>query len=57
MKLDRRAFLASSAAGLAAASRPLTVSADDDPLGVRKDFPAATNCTYLNSPFIAPPPR
>ena len=57
MKLDRRAFLASSAAGLAAASRPLTVSADDDPLGVRKDFPAATNCTYLNTPFIAPPPR
>ncbi len=57
MKLDRRAFLASSAAGLAAASRPLKVSADDDPLGVRKDFPAATNCTYLNTPFISPPPR
>ena len=59
MKLDRRAFLASSAAGLAAASRPLTVSvsAADDPLGVRKDFPAATNCTYLNSPYIAPTPR
>lgn len=57
MKLDRRAFLASTAAGLAAASRPVALAAADDPLGVRKDFPAAANCTYLNSPYITPPPR
>ena len=57
MKLDRRTFLATGAAGLAIASRPVQVSATDDPLGVRSDFPAATNCTYLNSPYITPPPR
>ena len=57
MKLGRRAFLASSAAGFAGASRPMGMSAADDPLGVRNDFPAATNCTYLNSPYITPPPR
>ena len=57
MKLDRRAFLASSAAGLAAASRPVSVSAADDPLGVRDDFPAAASGTYLNSPYITPSPR
>ena len=57
MKLNRRAFLASTAAGLAAASRPATLSAADDPLGVRKDFPAAAKCTYLNSPYITPSPR
>lgn len=57
MKLDRRTFLASTAAGLAGASRPVALAATDDPLGVRKDFPAATNCTYLNSPYITPPPR
>lgn len=55
MKLDRRAFLATSAAGLAAASRPATAA--DDPLDVRKDFPAASNGTYLNSPYITPSPR
>jgi selenocysteine lyase/cysteine desulfurase len=57
MRIDRRAFLASSAAGLASASRPVSVSAADDPLGVRHDFPAASECTYLNSPYITPPPR
>ena len=57
MKLDRRAFLASSAAGLAATSRPVWSLIADDPLGVRKDFPAAMNYTYLNSPYTTPPPR
>lgn len=59
MKLDRRQFLASSAAGLSVvgSGRSMAVSAEDDPLGVRKDFPAAMNATYLNSPYIAPPPR
>lgn len=57
MKLGRREFLATSAAGLAVVGRSTTVSAADDPLGVRDDFPAATNCTYLNSPYITPSPR
>ena len=57
MKLGRREFLATSAAGLASVGRTAPVSAADDPLGVRKDFPAATNCTYLNSPYITPSPR
>ena len=55
MKLGRREFL--GAAGLAVAGRSVTLSAADDPLGVREDFPAATNCTYLNSPYITPSPR
>jgi selenocysteine lyase/cysteine desulfurase len=57
MKLGRREFLATSAAGLAVVGRSTTVSAADDPLGVRDDFPAAANCTYLNSPYITPSPR
>ena len=60
MKLDRRQFLASAAAGTAASlytSRSEPVLAATDPLGVRKDFPAASAGTYLNTPYIGPIPR
>ena len=49
--LDRRNFLKTTAAGLAAipAARGTALSADDDPLGVRADFPVTQNRTYLNT--------
>jgi selenocysteine lyase/cysteine desulfurase len=66
MSLDRRSFVATAAAlAASAAVRPthavamsgnLNVSAPD-PLGVRADFPITTECTYLNTAYIAPIPR
>jgi len=56
MNLNRRRFLGltSAAAALATASaRPAT---EEDPLGVRADFPAARRGVYLNSAYIAPSP-
>ena len=49
--LDRRSFLKTTAAGLAAipAAGGTALSADDDPLGVRADFPVTQNRTYLNT--------
>ncbi|MDH3441902.1 MAG: aminotransferase class V-fold PLP-dependent enzyme, partial [Gammaproteobacteria bacterium] len=32
-------------------------AADDDPLGLRQDFPVLEKWTYLNSPYIAPSPQ
>ena len=57
--LDRRSFLKTTAAGLAAipAARGTALSADDDPLGVRADFPVATNRTYLNTASVGPFPN
>ena len=58
MAIDRREFLsaASGAAG-AAAFGPLSLQqADDDPLGVRREFPVVREGLYLNSAYIAPVP-
>jgi selenocysteine lyase/cysteine desulfurase len=54
--IDRRSFLATTAA-LAASStlRPLRLG-DSDPLGVRSDFPIVGARAYLNSAYIAPIP-
>lgn len=65
MSLSRRSFVASAASLTAvAASRGVepalaSVSSvrDDDPLGVRADFPIVRERTYLNSAYIAPVPR
>ena len=63
MKLDRREFLATTAAAIAVAksarsSTSLTgLTGAADALGVRADFPAATKSNYLNTPYIGPPPR
>ena len=71
MPVSRRQFLASSAvaAGMAACGPP---PSDDraaapaagaaggpttDPLGVRADFPVASERTYLNAAYITPVPR
>lgn len=67
MTLDRRDFLATAAASLSvaaafpvarppAAGVPMTGS-DDDPLGVRADFPLVTSRTFLNGAYITPSPR
>lgn len=67
MTIDRRTFVASAtsfaAAAIVAPSRafaeqPPRLSAADDPLGVRADFPILENGrTFLNSAYIAPSPR
>src|SRR5579862_5307601 len=72
MPLSRRSFVATAASLTAAAASGgaepalASVSAvsaepgaarDDDPLGVRADFPVVGERTYLNSAYIAPIPR
>jgi len=52
-EISRRGFVSGS--GLAALSSMAAVAPaaraadDDDPLGVRKDFPATRECIYLNT--------
>ena len=57
--LDRRSFLKTTAAGLAAipAARGTALTPDDDPLGVRADFPVTQNRTYLNTASVGPFPN
>ena len=56
---DRRTFLKTTAASLAVvpASRALAAPSDEDPLGVRSDFPITDTLTYLNTASRAPFPR
>ena len=58
MELNRRQFIevASGAAVLLPVERQPTEGDQDDPLGVRRDFPAARDGLYLNSAYIAPVP-
>jgi len=67
MSISRRSFVAASLTAVAA-SRPLEealastppafpAAGDDDPLGVRADFPVVRDRTYLNSAYITPVPR
>jgi len=58
MELNRRQFIgvASGAAALLPVERQPTEGDQDDPLGVRRDFPAARDGLYLNSAYIAPVP-
>ncbi len=39
------------------ADSPAQAASGDDPLGVRADFPAASECLYLNTPYISPSPQ
>jgi selenocysteine lyase/cysteine desulfurase len=54
MKSSRRGFLGASgvAAFSAVAAAAPAAGADDDPLGVRKDFPATGDYTFLNTAYI-----
>ena len=67
MSIDRRAFVATAAAALAASAagrapqeaappRP-SAGGPSDPLGVRADFPITAERAYLNAAYIAPIPR
>jgi selenocysteine lyase/cysteine desulfurase len=58
MDLNRRQFieLASGAAALRPLDGQRPPDDPDDPLGVRRDFPAAKDGLYLNSAYIAPVP-
>ena len=59
MEYTRREFLQSVSAAAAVAgttSAPLDARQNDDPLGVRRDFPVVQQGTYLNSPYITPSP-
>ena len=57
--LDRRSFLTTTAAGLAALppARGMTLPAEEDPLGVRADFPITRNMTFLATSWIGPMPQ
>ena len=69
MSISRRSFVASAASlsavavsravepALAAVSSDARVLNEDDPLGVRADFPVVRERTYLNSAYITPVPR
>jgi selenocysteine lyase/cysteine desulfurase len=55
MELTRRQFLGASGAAAVLASAklaPTVAAAEDDPLGVRKDFPALREYTFLNTAYI-----
>ena len=58
MDLNRRQFIevASGAAALVPSEGQSPTPDLDDPLGVRRDFPAARDGLYLNSAYIAPIP-
>lgn len=58
--LDRRSFLkTTAAAGLIPfpAGASVTKPGDDDPLGVRADFPVTRDRAYLNTSSVGPIPR
>ncbi len=60
MALTRREFVGSMSAVTAAAGlkpNALLAAANDDPLGVRGDFPVVGETTYLDSAYITPSPR
>src|SRR5436305_9339747 len=59
MHLDRRQFIGAACAAATAASAATASragAADDDPLGVRGDFPVVRTGLYLNSAYITPVP-
>lgn len=59
MRIDRREFMMSAAAGAAEARRVLRAppAGPLDAAAAREDFPAASRSTYLNTPYIGPTPR
>jgi len=59
MTHTRREFLGtvSAAAALSGIPRPSGFVSDDDPLGVRADFPVVEESIYLDGPYITPSPR
>jgi len=58
MSYTRREFLEtlSIATAVTGSLGHASLQADEDPLGVREDFPVVRNGVYLNSPYITPSP-
>jgi selenocysteine lyase/cysteine desulfurase len=62
MAYTRREFLSmvsavTALAGAAGGAGSARARSEDDPLGVRPDFPVIEEGIYLNNPYIAPSPR
>src|SRR5579862_5259907 len=55
-EISRRGFVSGSGiaalSSMAAVAPPTRAADSDDPLGVRKDFPATQECIYLNTAYI-----
>ena len=51
MDLTRRGFLGVTATAAVASLQRTVGAAQDDPLGVRKDFPALRDYTFLNTAY------
>src|SRR3990172_5207597 len=56
-RIDRRSFLGATGLGAVAALRAEAPRLDDDPLGVRAEFPVTREQAYLNSAYVGPIPR
>ena len=56
-RIDRRSFLGATGLGAVAALRAEASRLDDDPLGVRAEFPVTREQAYLNSAYVGPIPR
>lgn len=54
MDVTRRGFLGVGAGAVVAAAQLPPSPGDDDPLGVRKDFPALRGMTFLNTAYAGP---
>ena len=56
-RINRRRFLGASGLGAVAAFSAEARHSDDDPLGVRTEFPVTREQAYLNSAYVGPIPR
>lgn len=56
-RIDRRSFLEAAGLGAAATLGLESPLLDDDPLGVRSEFPITGEQAYLNTAYVGPIPR
>src|SRR5574341_2302221 len=56
-RIDRRRFLGTASLGAAATLRLEAPLLDEDPLGVRGQFPVTREQAYLNTAYVGPIPK
>lgn len=56
-RIDRRSFLGTASLGAVTGLRAERAKLDEDPLGVRGEFPVTREQAYLNSAYVGPIPR